>query len=57
MALLVQIGVSFFNIVTGNDNLVWFCAIVYVYNMHTQVLDHNRDLCGEQEVFYWTFSC
>jgi hypothetical protein len=52
MALLAQIGVSFCNIETGNYILVWFSAIFYVYNMHTQVLDHNRDFYVEQEVFY-----
>jgi hypothetical protein len=48
MALLAQIG-------TGNDNLVWLFAIFYVYNMHTQVLDHNRDFYLEQEVVFLDF--
>ncbi len=56
MALLAQIGISFCNIKSGNDNLVWFFAMSYVYNMHTQALDHNRNFYVEQEVFYWTFS-
>ncbi len=56
MALLAENGVSFCNIETGNNNVVWFFAIFYVYNMLTQVLDHNRDFYVEQEVFYKTFS-
>ncbi len=55
MALLDKIGVSFCNIETRNDIVAWFFAIFYVYNMLTQVLDHNRDFCVEQEVFYRTF--
>jgi hypothetical protein len=56
MALLAQIGVSFCNIESRNDNVVWFFAIFYVYNMLTQVLDHSGDFYVEQEVFYMTFS-
>jgi hypothetical protein len=55
MALLDQIGVSFCNIETGNDIVVWFFAIFHVYNMLTQVLDHNRDFYVEQEVFIGLF--
>jgi hypothetical protein len=55
MALFDKIGVSFCNIGTGNDIVARFFAILYVYNMLTQVLDHNRDFYVEQEVFYRTF--